>query len=42
MFRDIDAPRYEEVLSKQVTDAQKRAKGDLKTLFNSGETWTVA
>jgi len=41
VFRDVDKPRYEETLNKQVADAQKRAKGDLKTLFTSGETWTV-
>ncbi len=41
VFRAVDAPRYEERLNEQIAAAQKRSKGDLKTLFNSGETWTV-
>jgi 2-oxoglutarate ferredoxin oxidoreductase subunit beta len=41
VFRAVDAPRYEERLNEQIVAAQKRAKGDLKTLFNSGETWSV-
>ncbi len=41
VFRDIDAPRYEECLAEQISQAEKRGKGDLQTLFNSGETWTV-
>jgi 2-oxoglutarate ferredoxin oxidoreductase subunit beta len=42
VFRDIDKPRYEEVLNAQVAAAQQRSGGDLKTLFSSGETWTVS
>jgi 2-oxoglutarate ferredoxin oxidoreductase subunit beta len=41
VFRDVDAPRYEEVLGQQIAAAQKRGRGDLKALFTSGETWTV-
>ena len=41
VFRSIDAPRYEERLSEQIAAAKKRGKGDLQTLFNSGETWRV-
>jgi 2-oxoglutarate ferredoxin oxidoreductase subunit beta len=41
VFRAVDAPRYEERLVEQIAAAQKRGKGDLKTLFTSGETWTV-
>ena len=42
VFRAIDAPRYEEELATQVTAARdRRGKGDLTALFNSGETWTV-
>jgi 2-oxoglutarate ferredoxin oxidoreductase subunit beta len=42
VFRDIDKPRYEEVLCGQVSAAQQRGKGDLKALFSGGETWTVS
>jgi 2-oxoglutarate ferredoxin oxidoreductase subunit beta len=41
VFRDVDAPRYEERLSEQIALAEKRGKGDLQTLFNAGETWNV-
>jgi 2-oxoglutarate ferredoxin oxidoreductase subunit beta len=41
VFRDVDAPRYEERLVEQIALAEKRGKGDLQALFNSGETWTV-
>jgi 2-oxoglutarate ferredoxin oxidoreductase subunit beta len=41
VFRDVDAPRYEERLNEQIAAAQKKGKGDLQALFNSGETWTV-
>ena len=41
VFRAVDAPRYEERLAEQIAAAQKRGKGDLKSLFTSGETWTV-
>jgi len=41
IFRSVDAPRYEERLTDQITNALKKGKGDLQAMFNSGETWTV-
>jgi 2-oxoglutarate ferredoxin oxidoreductase subunit beta len=41
VFRAVEAPRYEECLNEQIAAAKKKAKGDLATLFSSGETWTV-
>lgn len=41
VFRAIDEPRYEEMLNDQIDAAQQRGRGDLKTLFTSGETWEV-
>ena len=41
VYRAVDHPRYEERLSEQIAVAQKKGKGDLQTLFSSGETWTV-
>lgn len=42
VFRAIDAPKYDELLNQQVGDArEKQGDGDLKTLFTSGNTWTV-
>jgi 2-oxoglutarate ferredoxin oxidoreductase subunit beta len=43
VFRDVDAPKYDVELTKQVEAAKaKKGEGDLNALFNSGETWTVA
>ena len=43
VFRAIDAPRYEQELSRQVAAARAHeGEGDLQTLFNSGECWTVS
>jgi 2-oxoglutarate ferredoxin oxidoreductase subunit beta len=42
VFRCVDAPRYDVLINGQIDEAtQKRGKGDLETLFNSGDTWTV-
>jgi 2-oxoglutarate ferredoxin oxidoreductase subunit beta len=42
VFRDVDAPKYDVELNRQITTArEKRGEGDLNALFNSGETWTV-
>ena len=43
VFRAVDAPRYDEELNRQIEVAQeKKGRGDLDELFNTGETWTVA
>ena len=43
IFRDVDAPKYDVELTKQVEAAKaKKGDGDMNALFNSGETWTVA
>jgi 2-oxoglutarate ferredoxin oxidoreductase subunit beta len=42
VFRCVDAPRYDVLINGQIDEAtQKRGKGDLEALFNSGDTWTV-
>jgi 2-oxoglutarate ferredoxin oxidoreductase subunit beta len=42
VFRSVDAPRYDVLINGQIDEAiQKRGKGDLEALFNSGDTWTV-
>jgi len=42
VFRCVDRPRYEELLSQQIVDAKKKeGDGDLLALFNSGDTWVV-
>lgn len=42
VFRAVDAPRYDESLNAQISDAKsEKGEGDLMNLFQSGETWTV-
>jgi len=42
VFRDIDAPVFNDRINDQIElDRTKRGVGDLQSLFNSGETWTV-
>ena len=42
VFRDIDAPVYDELVNAQVAQAKdKQGEGDLQKLFESGDTWTV-
>ena len=43
VFRDVDRPRYDELLNEQITESRRvRGNGDLQQLFTAGETWTVA
>jgi 2-oxoglutarate ferredoxin oxidoreductase subunit beta len=43
VFRAVDRPKYDEELNNQIDAAIKaRGKGDMNSLFNSGETWTVS
>ena len=42
VFRAVDRPRYDDELNKQLIEARKKqGEGDLDTLFNTGETWSV-
>ncbi|MCG8591932.1 MAG: 2-oxoacid:ferredoxin oxidoreductase subunit beta [Proteobacteria bacterium] len=42
VFRQVERPSYDELLTQQVTDAQaSRGVGDLRALLHSGDTWTV-
>jgi 2-oxoglutarate ferredoxin oxidoreductase subunit beta len=42
IFRAVDRPRYDESVDQQIAAArEKKGDGDLRTLFNSGDTWTV-
>ncbi|MFN9593213.1 MAG: 2-oxoacid:ferredoxin oxidoreductase subunit beta [Pirellulaceae bacterium] len=42
VFRDIDTPTFDEAMRAQVDQAKgKKGAGDLKSLFEGGETWTV-
>ncbi len=42
VFRDVERPIYDERVRQQILDVrEKKGDGDLETLFNSGDTWTV-
>jgi 2-oxoglutarate ferredoxin oxidoreductase subunit beta len=42
VFRDVDAPSYDELMSQQIETAlAKQGPGDLAGLLRSGDTWTV-
>lgn len=42
VFRAVDRPSYDQQINQQVEmTREKRGKGDLTKLFNSGDTWTV-
>ena len=42
VFRDVERPIYDGQVNAQIAEAQaKRGEGDLATLFNAGDTWTV-
>jgi 2-oxoglutarate ferredoxin oxidoreductase subunit beta len=42
VFRAVEKPTYEALLSGQVAAARtRRGEGDLESLLNSGDTWTV-
>jgi len=41
VFRDVQKPTYEDLVSEQVAAAQAKGKGDFQELLRSGETWEV-
>jgi 2-oxoglutarate ferredoxin oxidoreductase subunit beta len=42
VFRSVDAPRYEDLIAKQIADVKaKKGPGDLGKLLRAGDTWEV-
>ena len=41
VFRDVDAPRYEELLQGQVEQARAKNPPDLAEMIRGPETWEV-
>jgi 2-oxoglutarate/2-oxoacid ferredoxin oxidoreductase subunit beta len=42
VFRDVERPIYEELVDKQLRDAEaKQGRGELQSLFDAGDTWAV-
>ncbi len=41
IFRDIDAPVFDDLVQQQVDEAMAKGKGDLSQILLAGETWVV-
>ena len=41
VFRDIDAPVFDDLVQQQVDEALAKGRGDLNQVLLAGETWTV-
>lgn len=41
VFRDIDAPVFDDLVQQQVEEAIAKGRGDLTAILHSGETWVV-
>ncbi|MCC6958758.1 MAG: 2-oxoacid:ferredoxin oxidoreductase subunit beta [Dehalococcoidia bacterium] len=41
VFRDIEAPVYDQLVTEQVEQAQAKGKGSLEAILHAGETWVV-
>ena len=42
VFRDVERPAYDELMTAQVEDArEKQGEGDLEALLHAGDTWRI-
>ena len=41
VFRDIDAPVFDDLIQRQIDEAKAKGTADLRSILNSGETWVV-
>ena len=41
VFRDVQKPTFDELVSAQIASAQVKGKGDFEALLHEGETWDV-
>ena len=43
MFRSVERPVYDELMTSQIEQAQaERGEGDLQALVASGDTWQIS
>jgi 2-oxoglutarate ferredoxin oxidoreductase subunit beta len=42
VFRDVERPAYDEGVAEQIRQAREQREGDLQTLLEAGDTWTIA
>jgi 2-oxoglutarate ferredoxin oxidoreductase subunit beta len=41
VFRDVDAPTFDQLVQQQVEEAIAKGKGSLEAALRAGETWVV-
>jgi len=41
VFRNVERPSYDELMSSQLEDAKAKREGDLHTLLHAGDTWQI-
>ncbi len=42
VFRDVESPTYDELVARQVEEAQSKGTGKLEEILRAGETWEVS
>jgi 2-oxoglutarate ferredoxin oxidoreductase subunit beta len=41
IFRDVERPVYDDLMSQQLVTASDKQEGDIVTLLQAGDTWTI-
>ena len=41
IFRDVDRPVYDDLMSEQLATAREKQEGDIAALLQAGDTWTI-
>jgi 2-oxoglutarate/2-oxoacid ferredoxin oxidoreductase subunit beta len=41
VFRDVERPVYDDLMSQQLDSAREKQEGDIAALLHSGDTWTL-
>jgi 2-oxoglutarate ferredoxin oxidoreductase subunit beta len=41
IFRDVERPVYDDLMSGQLATAREKEEGDLAALLRAGDTWTI-
>jgi 2-oxoglutarate ferredoxin oxidoreductase subunit beta len=41
IFRDVERPVYDDLMSQQLVAAREKQEGDIAALLQSGDTWTI-
>jgi 2-oxoglutarate ferredoxin oxidoreductase subunit beta len=42
VFRDVDRPVYDELMTEQLDAAREQTEGELEALLSGGDTWTIS